>query len=80
MKKWLKGNKERGGFMDLEKLNEAIEKSGISITFIADAMNISRQQLYKKLAGETEFKVSEVNCLFNILKLSYKEKMDIFLS
>ncbi|WP_455258109.1 toxin-antitoxin system, antitoxin component, Xre family protein [Peptoniphilus asaccharolyticus] len=66
--------------MNLDLLNKKINDSGLTITFIANTLGISRQQLYKKLSGESEFKVSELNEVFDILKLNRNEKEEIFLS
>lgn len=73
--------KQKGGDgLNLEKLQQAISASGITYTFIADALGISRQQLSKKINGEVEFKVSEANKLCTILRLDRSEKEDIFFS
>lgn len=64
--------------MNLESLNYVIDNSGISITLLAKRLGISRQQLYKKLSGDVEFKVSEANDLADILRLTKDEKENIF--
>lgn len=64
--------------MNLNALNQSIEDSGITIISIANKIGISRQQLYKKLSGEVEFKVSEANLISDILRLTKKEKDEIF--
>lgn len=58
-----------------ELLKEAIENSGMSITFISDKMGISREGFYKKMNNLTEFKASEIMAFTEILGMS-KEKRD----
>lgn len=65
---------------DTGLLRETIEKSGISVTFIAKSLGISRTGLYKKLNGKTEFKVSEISKMKDILNITPKERDAIFFS
>ena len=65
---------------DTELLRETIEKSGISVTFIANSLGISRTGLYKKLNGKTEFKVSEISKMKDILNITSKVRDAIFFS
>lgn len=66
--------------MNLKLLDKKIKSSGITIVHLAKSMDISRGALYNKLNGTTEFKVSEANLIFDILKLSKAEKEEIFLT
>lgn len=59
-------------------LDEAIQASGISKTFIAKKMGLSRQALYNKLSGKFEFRVSEINTLQNVLHLTPEQRESIF--
>ena len=59
-------------------LKEKIVNSGISITFLADKCNISREYFYKKLNGEAEFKQSEIVAIQDVLHLSQSERNSIF--
>lgn len=63
---------------DCVLLKQRIDESGISISFIADKIGISRETLYNKLCGKTEFKVSEVSTLARLLRLTPKEVDKIF--
>ena len=63
---------------DTEALKNRISESGISISFIADKMGITREGFYKKMNGATEFKASEIKSLKTILNLSNKERDTIF--
>lgn len=62
-----------------ELLKEIMEESGIPKTFIAKKMGCSRPRLYTILSGG-ECTVTEMQRLSDILKLSNKQKNDIFLS
>ena len=64
--------------MDLKNLNNKIDEINIPITTIAEKIGISRQSLYLKLSGLRDFKVSEINSLCNILRLTNEEKSLIF--
>lgn len=59
-------------------LKEAIENSGMSITFIADKIGISREGFYKKMNNLTEFKASEIMDFTEILGISKEERDCIF--
>jgi predicted transcriptional regulator len=64
--------------MDLKNLNNKIDEINIPITTIAEKIGISRQSLYLKLNGLRDFKVSEINSLCDILRLTNEEKSLIF--
>ena len=61
-----------------ERLKKAIEKSGLPISFIAKKLSITREGLYKKINGDTEFKASEIVNISDILHLSIEERDAIF--
>lgn len=63
---------------DTVALKDAIRNSGMSLTYIADTLGITRGTLYKKIDNITEFKASEIVTLKRILNLSDKERDDIF--
>lgn len=58
-------------------LNEIIKDSGMTKTFIADKMGVSRPRLYKILEGD-ECTVTEMLSLSNILRITNKQRSDIF--
>lgn len=66
--------------MDLNALKGKVKSSGMSMTFVAKMLGISRASLYKKLNGNVEFKVSEIVSLCKVLHLSDKERDLIFFS
>lgn len=63
---------------DTKLLREAIDKSGMSITFISNEIGISREALYKKISNITEFKASEITKLSKILNLPNRARDVIF--
>jgi DNA-binding phage protein len=63
---------------NLEKLQDAIDKSGMTMTAIAKKSGILRETLYNRVAGKGEFKVSEVVGLTHTLNLSEKDRDSIF--
>lgn len=64
--------------IDLEKLRNLIDDSGLKMNFIASELNLSRESLYQKLEGKTEFKVSEVQKLTRVLNMSNDMRNIIF--
>lgn len=58
-------------------LKEVIEDSGMTKTFIADKMGVSRPRLYKILDGD-ECTVTEMLSLSAILRITNKQRSDIF--
>lgn len=63
---------------DCVQLKEKISNSGISITFIAEKCNVSREYFYRKLNGEVEFKQSEILIIQDVLHLTQAERNNIF--
>lgn len=64
---------------DTKLLNEIISKSGLKKQFIAEQLGISRYSLMQKINNIVEFKISEVDKLCVILKItSLREKDKIF--
>jgi DNA-binding phage protein len=64
--------------VDLHLLKKTISDHGVNIVSIAEKMGISREGLYKKLSGETEFKASEIEKMTAALRLSKEERDAIF--
>lgn len=63
---------------DSKLLNDEITESGMTITFIAKKLGISREGFYKKLNNESEFKASEIVILQVLLRLTNKRRDEIF--
>lgn len=59
-------------------LEETIRNSGMTMVAVAEKSGILRETLYNKLRGTSEFKASEITNLSKVLRLSAKERDDIF--
>lgn len=59
-------------------LREAIDKSGLKHGYISDCLGITYQAFLNKINNKTEFKASEILTLSKILRLSVRERNDIF--
>ena len=66
--------------MNIGKLKEVIQASGIKVSVLADKIGISRQSLYMKLNGERSFDQGEIMALKKHLHLSDAQFMEIFFS
>lgn len=64
--------------MNLTKLNELIEKSGIKRSKICEALGISDTSLRNKLTGKTPFTWDEVLALAKVLRMTDDECRDVF--
>ncbi len=63
---------------NVDELNDVISKSGLSKTFIAKKLGITRQALYRKLRNELYFRQNEITALRKLLNLSEAETICIF--
>lgn len=63
---------------DTKVLNEEISNAGVTVTFIAAKLGITREGFYKKLNNETEFKASEISKMQNLLHLTNEKRDEIF--
>lgn len=63
---------------DSKLLSDEISNSGMTVTFIAQKIGITREGFYKKLNNSTEFKASEIIALQSILRLSNNRRDEIF--
>lgn len=59
-------------------LRKKISECGITFTFLASRIGITREALYMKLRNETEFKASEIVKVVDALGLTDKERNEIF--
>jgi hypothetical protein len=64
--------------VNVNALKEQIEKSGMTMVFIAERAGILRETLYNRLNEQGEFKASEITALTKVLKLSRNERDRIF--
>lgn len=63
---------------DTKQLRELIAKLGLKYKTIASRIGISAYSLQLKIENDSEFKVSEVDALSDILGLSLEQKDAIF--
>lgn len=64
--------------MNLELLNDVIDRSKLTRTAIAESLGLSRQGLLNKTTGTREFKGSEIKRLIQILELDEQQQNAIF--
>lgn len=64
--------------VDYTKLRETIADSGMTIVAISAKTGILRETLYNKLAGRSEFTVSEIEGLSDALNLTTGQRNSIF--
>lgn len=64
--------------MDINYLTRKIDEINIPVSTIAEKMGISRTTFYRKLNGEREFQISEIEAICDILRLTTDEKKHIF--
>lgn len=64
--------------MDCMLLNKSIKDSGYRKAFIAEKLDLSLQGFLNKCHGDSEFKVSEMLELINLLALDDAEAKKIF--
>lgn len=62
----------------MKALKEKILDCGIKLSWVAMQLGITREALYKKLNGVTEFKASEIGFLIDLLKLTPEEQTAYF--
>lgn len=65
---------------DTDKLREIIRLSGLKKAFIADKLGLSYQGYLNKEMGLTEFTAPEISILKDLLNLTSKQVIEIFLS
>jgi len=64
--------------VDVKALRDRIDKSGVTMVFVAEQTGILRETLYNRFNEEGEFKASEITALTKVLKLSQQERNAIF--
>ena len=62
----------------LDLLEEALVASGLKRQFVADSLGLTPQGLLNKLTGVRSFKIEEVSCLSEILRLDTSSRDRIF--
>lgn len=64
--------------VDIVKLKEAVEDSGMTMVAISKKSGIERPTLYNRLNGVGEFTASEIMGMTKALRLNNREKEAIF--
>lgn len=64
--------------INVELLKNKIDESGYKLKFISKQLNITYQGFLNKINGSSEFKLSEISYLTDLLKLTIEEKELIF--
>lgn len=64
--------------IDVEKLALARKKSGIKSSKFCEELGISRQAFSNKCKGKTQFRMSEVYVMGDLMRLTDEEKDAIF--
>lgn len=59
-------------------LRQKIDESGYKLTYLAEKCGLTYYGLMKKVNNETEFKVSEIMRLKELLNLTDEDATDIF--
>lgn len=66
---------------DTNELERIIEESGLKKSYIAKALNLSRQGLWSKINNKTEFNSTEIETLCRILRITkLSDRQRIFFS
>lgn len=64
---------------NVELLKDKVVNSGMTHTFIADKLGISRGSWYRKLNGKSSFTAEQIQILCSLLHItSLREKEEIF--
>lgn len=63
---------------NVELLKEKMDESGMTVTAIAEKSGICRETMYNRMKSG-DFYASEISSLTKVLRLTRKERDDIFL-
>lgn len=64
--------------VDTKMLQDKMQKNGYTLESLAAEMNLSRTGLFNKIHNLSEFRVSEINKLSELLQLKKTEMTNIF--
>lgn len=65
---------------NIDLLRAKINESGMTVTAITEKAGFTRETFYNRMAGKSDFKASEITALTRVLRLTKKERDDIFLT
>lgn len=63
---------------DTKRLRDKIKDSGLKYSYLLACMGLTPYGLSKKIENDSEFKASEIQSLFELLKLTCSERDEIF--
>lgn len=66
--------------MNAIAMKEFVDERAIRVSLMAQKLGISRYSLYKKLSGESEFKVNEMRRFIELTRMTQDEVQKIFFS
>lgn len=61
-----------------EKIKNAIDERGLKMNYVQKKLGVSKQTLYRKISGNTQWYIRELKVFKEILHLSNDEFVDIF--
>ena len=64
--------------VDVGKLRKHMRDQNVTVSDVADAMNIDKATLYRRITSPNSFTIGEVLSIAEILKLSHSESAAIF--
>lgn len=64
--------------MNFPELKAAMARKNINIPLLAEMLKISKKTIYSRFSGETDFSLSEIRKIAEILELSSEEILIIF--
>ena len=64
--------------VELKRLKKEIDDSGMTMVSFAAKTGMIRATLYKRLSGQSEFTISEVESISDVLHLNVNQRNAIF--
>lgn len=64
--------------VNTQLLDDKIKSSGLRVGYITETVGLSRNGFDKKRKNKTPFRTAEIYVISDLLKLTSKEKEDIF--
>lgn len=64
--------------MNFPELKAAMARKNINIPLLAEMLKISKKTIYSRFSGETDFNLSEIRKIAEILELSSEDILIIF--
>lgn len=64
--------------MNISELKAAMARKDISIPKLSELLEINKKTMYSRFSGETEFSLSEIKKIAEVLELSNEDILIIF--